>query len=346
MVMTPRQRIEAAIAIREPDRVPLFPMPSAWTACLVGATPKQHYTDPEVMVAAQMAAYERLRWDSLMCTGGPAGRIHAFRPESVFQEENDDPQVHTPVVQDATDLDRLTVPSFEDDLYTGTEIKAIRRLRSMLGPDVPIWASVDSPWQLACNLRGVQQSMMDTLDRPELVDELLVFAYEAMAEFARQVIAAGGDLYLVDALASPNLISPATYRRWPEVYERKMADLAHGLGVRQMLHICGDTSHILEDMADTGSDIVDLDGVVSMEAAKERVGRRVCLKGNINPISLLRGTPEEVEEECWAAIRAAASEGGFILSTGCQIPRDAPLENVYAMTRAVERYGVYAREQR
>lgn len=344
MAMTPRQRTEAVIALRTPDRVPLFPMPVAWPARLVGATAKQHYIDPEVTVAAQVAAYEQLRWDGVMATAGPAGRVHAFRPEAVYQDEDDDPQVRAPVIEDPADLERLQVPDFESDPYTGTELKAIRKLRARLGPDVPIWASVDSPWQMACNLRGVQQFMLDTVFNPEFVDELIEFTYRAMAELARQAVAAGGDLYLVDALASPSMIAPTTYRRWPKVYEGKMAELAHSLGVRQMLHICGNTTGILEDMADTGSDLIDLDSAVSIAVAVERIGKRVCLKGNVDPGNLLRRTPDEVVEECRVAIEQSGG-AGFMLSTGCQIPRDTPFENVYAMTRAVDVYGVSGLER-
>jgi uroporphyrinogen decarboxylase len=56
---------------------------------------------------------------------------------------------------------------------------------------------------------------------------------------------------------------------------------------------------------------------------------------------LLNGTPEEVEGEGRRCIRSAAQGGGFILGSGCEVPRNTPPENLKAMVRAAEKYGRY-----
>lgn len=337
MVMTSRARIESAVGLRAPDRVPVFPFAVSWPVRLIGASVRHYYTDPEVMARAQLAGVRRLRWDAVQ-VGVGVGRLRPFRPELLAQDEDDDPYLLGPLVEETADLARLTVPDFAADAYAGVPLRAIPIIQAELGPDFPLWAGVDSPWQYACLLRGPRQFLIETVDRPGFVDDLLAFAYEAVAELARLSLAAGAHLYLMDAMASASQISPATYRRWTQPYEAKMADLAHSLGRRQMLHVCGNTTRNLEAMADTGSDVLDLDSAVSVAEAKRRVGDRVCLKGNVDPVgTLLRGTPEQVEAECRAAV-AAAGGAGFILSSGCQIPRDTSVENVQAMTLAAERY--------
>ena len=337
--MNSRQRLARAISLDEPDRVPVFPMAIGWPARLVGATQRQYYTDPAVMAAAQIEAVRRLRWDAVLCGSG-VWRLHPLRPDAVGQEEDEDPSLRAVIVAEPAHLARLTVPDFAADPFASVPLRAIRRLRAALGPDFPIWLGVDSPWQYACLMRGVQGFMMETIDRPEFVDELVAFGYEAMAALARAGVAAGAEIYLMDALASPNQISPNTYRRWAQPYERRMAELVHSLGARQILHICGDTTRNLEDMAGTGSDVLEIDSAVTMAKAKERVGDRVCLKGNVDPVgTLLQGTPEAVEAECRAIIAAAGRGGGLILSSGCQIPRDTTVENVHALTAAAERWG-------
>ncbi len=101
---------------------------------------------------------------------------------------------------------------------------------------------------------------------------------------------------------------------------------------------------ILELMADTGVDAIEpLDplGGVTVAEAKRRVGQRVALKGGLDTILLLQGSPKEVMEAGKRCIEEGAREGGYILGSGDDIPRDAPLENVAAMVEAAHIYGKY-----
>lgn len=69
----------------------------------------------------------------------------------------------------------------------------------------------------------------------------------------------------------------------------------------------------------------------------------MALMGNLHTTDvMLRGSPEDVERASRRAIDAAAADGGFILSTGDQCGRDTPDENIAAMMRAAQTYGVYA----
>jgi uroporphyrinogen decarboxylase len=88
-------------------------------------------------------------------------------------------------------------------------------------------------------------------------------------------------------------------------------------------------------MADTGADILELDAKVDLSTAKQRVGRRVCLMGNLDPVECLwRGTPAQVTQAAHAAIAAARQGGGFILGSSCEVPGAAPRENLRAVITA------------
>jgi uroporphyrinogen decarboxylase len=68
----------------------------------------------------------------------------------------------------------------------------------------------------------------------------------------------------------------------------------------------------------------------------------VCLKGNIDPSAvMLQGTPEEVRAAARRCIEAAGYNGGFILSPGCELPRDTPHANVWALMEAAREFGTY-----
>ena len=79
-----------------------------------------------------------------------------------------------------------------------------------------------------------------------------------------------------------------------------------------------------------------------MAKAKEVLGDVACIMGNV-PVSLIHsGTTEEVEAYCRRLIETAGKGGGFILTTGASLDRNAKVENVRAMLRSVAKYGVYA----
>ena len=164
---------------------------------------------------------------------------------------------------------------------------------------------------------------------------------EALIRFAQACLDAGANLVQAgDSLASLDMISPATYRGWAWPYERRFFEalnpLAERAGAATVLHICGNMTAVLDLMADTGAHILELDHKVSLRTAKERVGSRVCLMGNLDPVEVLwRGTPETVERAAREAIAEAGGQGGFILGSGCEVPVAAPQENLKAMIRTV-----------
>ncbi len=74
--------------------------------------------------------------------------------------------------------------------------------------------------------------------------------------------------------------------------------------------------------------------------AKEILGDRVCLMGNV-PLSMLQlGSPQDVEEYCKKLIKVCGKGGGFILANGGGI-FDAKPKNMKAMVDSVKKYGCY-----
>ncbi len=137
---------------------------------------------------------------------------------------------------------------------------------------------------------------------------------------------------LVDPVASGSVISPRVFAQFALPYlQRNLAKIAE-LGAAPMLHICGRTDGIIELMADTGAIALSIDQI-ELADAKAKVGERVCLIGNVRPTeTLLEGTPDAVTEEARCCVADCAdSPGGFILASGCEVPLEAPPENVDAL---------------
>jgi uroporphyrinogen decarboxylase len=105
--------------------------------------------------------------------------------------------------------------------------------------------------------------------------------------------------------------------------------------------MCGKTDHLLQVFADElkineyqgfGYQ-VDLDHIASV------MGGRVVLIGNVNPMLVHSGTPEDVREATRIVIEKLAPHRGLIIQDGNNIPPGSPLENINAMMEAAEIYG-------
>jgi MtaA/CmuA family methyltransferase len=138
--------------------------------------------------------------------------------------------------------------------------------------------------------------------------------------------------------AAASLVGPQIYEEFVWPYEKKMFDAIHQMGALVRLHICGNINRILEPIGKLGCDIVDLDYMVSVADAREQMGPDQVLLGNIDPVKTLRnGTPESITE----AVRQCHREAGprYIVSAGCEVPRDTPDENVMALRDYARSHG-------
>lgn len=90
-----------------------------------------------------------------------------------------------------------------------------------------------------------------------------------------------------------------------------------------------------------GKCILNLDGASDIFKAKEVLDGHMCIMGDVPATMLKLGEPEEVDAYCERLIKEVGKDGGFILSSGCTVPIDAKPENVKAMIQSVERYGFY-----
>jgi MtaA/CmuA family methyltransferase len=213
-------------------------------------------------------------------------------------------------------------------------VKAVELFRQKVGGQLLIEGWIEGPCAESAYLRGINRLMLDFYDDPAFVRDLFDFVLEMETGFAKAQVEAGVDLIGIgDAAAS--LVGPQIYEEFVLPYEKRLVDRLHGMGARVRLHICGNTNRILQGMGSLGCDFVDLDFMVPVAKAREAMGPRQVLAGNIDPVKTLRnGTPESIT----AAIAQCHREAGprYIVSAGCEVPRDTPQENVRAM-------GEYAR---
>ena len=103
-----------------------------------------------------------------------------------------------------------------------------------------------------------------------------------------------------------------------------------------LLHICGDTSVILDKMIGTGADALEIDYKTDVSLMRRICGDGIAISGNLNPSgALLNGSPEDVSKEVQALLDVYWDSPRLIACSGCALPPDTPVENIDAFVESV-----------
>lgn len=330
--MNGRERILAMVDGGVPDRLPFMPITMMFAAEHAGMRYGEYAADYRVLAECQLRVAEAYDIDHVSCISDPAREAADFGA-TIQYFENQPPAIDesNAFLADKSHLVHLSIP---DPLGGGRmhdRVLAAALLRERVAGEKLVEGWVEGPCAQAADLRGINTLMMDFYEDPQFVQDLFAFVVELELLFARAQVEAGAEIIGVgDAAAS--LIGPDLYEEYVWPYEMKLVQGLRDMGARVRLHICGNTTPILAGMGRLGCDIVDLDYPAPMGLARQAMGPRQTLLGNIDPVSVLRDTsPEAVFEAIAQCHRDAGSP--YIVSAGCEVPRGTPPEHLRAMLR-------------
>jgi len=334
------ERMQKALCLEEPDRVPVEPLFYHHPIRLAGISYERYCKDPDAVVATQVGAWKRYGYDAInvgtdvQVVSEAMGSTVQFFPDAA-------PALGKPALAETKDLKKLHAPDPHTDGRMPVVIEATRKAVESVGDRVFIKARYNStPFSLASRLRGIQRLMMDLYDDEQFVFDLLEFCVPVLLRYVK-VLVDQHPHAVVCSDSTSNLMSREMYQKFAWPFEKEVIGEIVSWGIPVFLHICGDTGRIADLMAETGATCLEVDSQVDIGIYKEQVGDKVCLMGNLDTVRLLTWTPEEVMEASRECIEKAKNGGGYILSAGCEVPPDTPPENVQAMVEAAKRYGRY-----
>lgn len=327
---------------KEVDRLPAMPMIDSVGPRLIGEKNRFKRLSAENQVLVQKRAYELLGLDGLSIEYGLHG-IGQAAGTILGDPENTAPPIVEHVLKDLKDVDNLDPECVlrKNDPWIDLCCTACEMLVEQMGDVVGTSASLTGPMTAASSIYPISKLLVATRKQPELVHKLLRFSTDALIAVSEEFAKCGVDIFICDPVASGDIMSEKAYRELVLPYTKELAPAIHMHGVAMGYHICGNTNKITEAMLESGCDMLSVDVKVPLLRAKELGGDKVPIIGNVDPINtMMLGTPEDVREEVMRDIADCAdSANGYIVSTGCDIPVDAPLENVYAFMDAVREYG-------
>jgi len=195
---------------------------------------------------------------------------------------------------------------------------------------------------------SVQTLTYTFYDTPSILDEWFELELEAGTKGMELYLALKPDYICFGGSGTLTLANTELVMRYAIPALKKWSAMAKAAGVPSVLHSCG-KSRRLVDMLVEHTDINCINplecppmGDVDLAEVKRSHGNDIALMGNLHTTNvMLTGSSDDVYRASVQAIEGAGENGGFILSTGDQCPRDTPDENIFAMLHAVQDKGWY-----
>jgi uroporphyrinogen decarboxylase len=225
------------------------------------------------------------------------------------------------------------------ELYTAAE-EAIRLHRDEYWI---VGVTVTTIFETAWALRGLTQLLMDFVADADLAGEILDIPFRFHLAAAKRLVAMGVDMiWTGDDVGTQRgmLISPDLWRR---LFKPRMARLfaevkAANPAIRIAYHSDGAIDPILPDLVEIGLDVLNPVQPACMDPAglKRRYGKSLSFWGTIDEqMTLPYGTAEDVRAEVRSRLRHVGYDGGLILGPTHHVQLDTPMENFWAMVRAI-----------
>lgn len=346
--MNSKQRVDAVIRGNIPDRVPVCLhnfLPAVGEA---GMRLEDYLTDPECAARAHLQAVEKYGHDCVLIdldTTMLAEAMGALRDATPGAPGH----IARPAIHDISEIGHLRVVDPLKDGRIPVLLEAVRIIARQTGDTVSIRANADQcAFSLAGLLRGMEEFLMDLTDEEswEAVHALLEACYQSHLAVHRALHKAGAHFTsLGDSSSGPDVVSPSMFARFARPYqERLVKDLAAD-GIFTVIHVCGDTSSIVGQLAEYPWCGFELDYKTDAGRAKATAGASHVLLGNVDPSGVIgRGTDAQVRAVTRELIRTWKPGGRFILNAGCAIPPGTPPENIHALVQTARDFGRYGED--
>ncbi len=338
---TGKDHVKAAFKRKFTDRVPSYPIMGAFNARELGYSIKEFLTDPQKLAECQIKSFEIYKPDVVAVMADLNMEAEAAGNELIFPEDSIC-QPKKRVLEDKGKLAKLNQPDPATDGRLPYYVEACGIVSAAI-QESPVGGVTVGPWSIALDMRGGEPLLMDTIEDPTFVHDLMRFTTDLAIKFGEAVSMTKVGMSISEAASSCSLISPKIYREFIKPYHKEMVDHFMRRKTGITLHVCGYIDPIINDLVETGCAALSIDSPTSLEKmVADNAGRTVII-GNVPTTLFVSGTPGQIEKEIRRCVDTAAEKSGFILASGCEIPPNSSKELVQHFCDYAHTYGRYDR---
>jgi uroporphyrinogen-III decarboxylase len=316
---------------------------SPWIPGYLGLAHSDYYFDPETWFSANLRISqdfpEVILFPSWWVEFGMAIEPSAIGARITFWPDQPPSPVH--MLHRIEDVDRLTPLNPHTDGLMAATLHRYQFMKPRIfdaGHTIPVVAA-RGPLCTAAFIRGLTEFMTDIVENPEPLHRLLDYTTDVTIRWLQaqaEVIGASVEGILVlDDLAG--FLSRRHYLEFAHPYLTRVCAGFPREWVK-VYHNDANVSPFLEDLTETGFDVLNWGKNLDVGEALSRVADRICLMGNVDPLEIgVRGTPQEVEQ---TALRVLAKTRGrrHILSVGGGVSPGMPRANILALAEAARKH--------
>ncbi len=328
------ERIVATVNFEHADRQPVIAQVFGHTAVTAGKTIGDYVTSGRLLADCQIKAHARYGYDAVFAVMDVNVETEALGSKLSYRS-HDYPYVRDHVFSKTTNLGAVSMP----DPYSAGRmpeiLDALRIMRRETAGEVLVVGCVLGPMTLATQLLGLEEALYMAVDDHEGFERLLDFSTRVAIGFGAAQVEAGAHVPLVFDPAASMAVIPTHFFREFEV--PRLNKIFKALGAAGALagwvHIAGPLGAALPLLGQTGADIFNFDYCVDPNDVLS-AGGRLCFNGNIKSLDFETAQPQDIFNESVRLRELFSERGGFILSSGCEIPPGAKPENVEALCEA------------
>lgn len=214
-------------------------------------------------------------------------------------------------------------------------LKVMEEVKKAIGENVALYGLVCGPFTLASHLRG-NNIFMDMYDDDKYTKQLLDFCNEVGKKVSEYYIEAGMDII---AVVDP-LVSQISSNHFEEFLSRPYTNFFEFLrekNVKSSFFVCGDATRNIEVMCKTNPDCISVDENINMIEAKQITDQyNIVLAGNI-PLTTVMLHGNQLDNMAYVIeLLNNLDHNNLIISPGCDMPYDIPIENTIAVQMAIK----------
>jgi uroporphyrinogen decarboxylase len=333
-----------AAKLEKMDKIPMaMIIDSPWIPGYLGIQHLDYFLDPEVWFKANLKIHEEfpdiIFIPSWWMEYGMAAEPSALGSKIKFWQDNTPSEYHT--LFNIEDLERLPEYEVEADAFMGLTLHRIKMQKQRIfdaGYTLPMITS-RGPLCTAGFVRGTTEFMIDIVEKPDWAHKLIDLCTRLIIDWLKAQQKIIGDsvesIFILDDIVG--FINEEHYKEFAHPYLKRICDAFPEDWVK-LYHNDADINACLDHLPDAGFNVLNWGKQTHIEDVKSRVGGRMCLMGNVNPLEVgVRGTPDEVYDATLEVLEASEGEG-IILSVGGGTSPGMPKENIMAMQKALEEF--------
>jgi len=323
------------------DKIPMaLIIDSPWIPGYLGIKHMDYYLDPELWFQSNLKIHNEfpdiIFVPSWWMEFGMAAEPSALGTKIKFWEDNTPSEYHT--LYNIEDIEKFPEYEVMNDAFMAMTLHRMKMQKQRIldtGEILPIVTS-RGPLCTAGFVRSTTDFMIDIVEKPEWAHKLIDLCTNLIIDWLKAQVEVIGDtvegIFILDDIVG--FINEEHYMEFAHPYLKKICDAFPKDWVK-IYHNDADINACLEHLPDCGFNVLNWGKQTDIEEVKNRVGNRICLMGNVNPLEIgVRGTTDEVYDATIEVLEKSGGEG-IILSVGGGTSPGMPRENINAMQKAL-----------